>query len=63
MIGRSPGVFAEAAHVRTLPYVLCEYVHAMGTGPGAIEEYVAAKEARSHAERVERRSARTRRAS
>ena len=28
-----------------------------------IEEYVAEKEARSHAERVERRSARTRRAS
>lgn len=28
---------AQAAHVRTLPYVMCEYLHAMGTGPGGIE--------------------------
>lgn len=32
---------AQAAHVRTLPYVMCEYLHAMGTGPGGIEGYTA----------------------
>lgn len=32
----SPG---QAAHVRTLPYVMCEYLHAMGTGPGGAEGY------------------------
>lgn len=26
-------------HVRTLPYLLVEYVHAMGTGPGGVKEY------------------------
>lgn len=32
---------AEAARSRTLPYVMCEYLHAMGTGPGGIEDYTA----------------------
>ncbi|MFJ9556361.1 glycoside hydrolase family 2 TIM barrel-domain containing protein [Nocardiopsis sp. NPDC101807] len=27
------------AHRRGLPFVLCEYAHAMGTGPGGLEEY------------------------
>ena len=31
---------AQAAHLRTQPYFLCEYVHAMGTGPGGISGYV-----------------------
>ncbi|WP_150238044.1 glycoside hydrolase family 2 TIM barrel-domain containing protein [Nocardiopsis quinghaiensis] len=30
---------AADAHRRGLPFVLCEYGHAMGTGPGALEEY------------------------
>ena len=30
---------AQAAHARTLPYLLVEYLHAMGTGPGGIEDY------------------------
>ena len=30
---------AQAARVRTLPYIMCEYLHAMGTGPGGIEDY------------------------
>ncbi|MDO4242665.1 MAG: glycoside hydrolase family 2 TIM barrel-domain containing protein [Actinomyces sp.] len=30
---------AQAARVRALPYVMCEYLHAMGTGPGGIEGY------------------------
>ncbi|WP_176702766.1 glycoside hydrolase family 2 TIM barrel-domain containing protein [Actinomyces vulturis] len=30
----------QAAHARTLPYLLVEYAHAMGTGPGGVEEYV-----------------------
>nr|WP_257210854.1 glycoside hydrolase family 2 TIM barrel-domain containing protein [Actinomyces ruminis] len=32
---------AQNAHVRTLPFVMCEYLHAMGTGPGGIEDYTA----------------------
>lgn len=32
---------AQAAHLRALPYVMCEYLHAMGTGPGGIEGYTA----------------------
>lgn len=32
---------AEAQRVRRLPYLLCEYVHAMGNGPGAIADYEA----------------------
>ncbi|WP_017569427.1 glycoside hydrolase family 2 TIM barrel-domain containing protein [Nocardiopsis halotolerans] len=27
------------AHRRGLPFILCEYGHAMGTGPGGLEEY------------------------
>ena len=30
---------AEARRVRSKPFLLCEYVHAMGNGPGAIAEY------------------------
>ncbi|WP_299036967.1 glycoside hydrolase family 2 TIM barrel-domain containing protein [uncultured Pseudokineococcus sp.] len=30
---------AQAAAVRSMPFVLCEYVHAMGNGPGAVAEY------------------------
>ncbi|WP_159944823.1 MULTISPECIES: glycoside hydrolase family 2 TIM barrel-domain containing protein [unclassified Nocardiopsis] len=33
---RDPGA---DAHRRGLPFVLCEYAHAMGTGPGGLEEY------------------------
>lgn len=32
---------AQNAHVRTLPFIMCEYLHAMGTGPGGIEGYTA----------------------
>ncbi|MFJ8254132.1 glycoside hydrolase family 2 TIM barrel-domain containing protein [Streptomyces sp. NPDC094466] len=27
------------AHRRTLPFILCEYAHAMGNGPGGLSEY------------------------
>ncbi|MDN8548855.1 glycoside hydrolase family 2 TIM barrel-domain containing protein [Microbacterium sp. NM3R9] len=30
---------AESARLRTKPFVLCEYVHAMGNGPGGIDRY------------------------
>lgn len=30
---------AQAARIRSRPFVLCEYVHAMGNGPGAIGAY------------------------
>jgi beta-galactosidase len=30
---------AQAARVRRQPFVMCEYLHAMGNGPGAIPEY------------------------
>ncbi|MEW1648585.1 glycoside hydrolase family 2 TIM barrel-domain containing protein [Streptomyces sp. NPDC091219] len=30
---------ANDAHRRALPFVLCEYGHAMGTGPGGLSEY------------------------
>ncbi|ROP34619.1 glycoside hydrolase family 2 TIM barrel-domain containing protein [Pseudokineococcus lusitanus] len=30
---------AQAAVVRSQPFVMCEYVHAMGNGPGAVAEY------------------------
>lgn len=30
---------AEAARVRRLPYIICEYLHAMGTGPGDVQGY------------------------
>ncbi|PYI37812.1 beta-galactosidase [Arthrobacter psychrolactophilus] len=29
----------ESARQRTRPFILCEYVHAMGNGPGAIDQY------------------------
>lgn len=29
----------ESARLRTKPFILCEYVHAMGNGPGAIDQY------------------------
>lgn len=35
---------AEAQRVRTKPFLMCEYVHAMGNGPGAIAEYEALAE-------------------
>jgi beta-galactosidase len=31
---------ADAARIRSLPYFLCEYAHAMGTGPGGIRGYI-----------------------
>ncbi len=40
---------AEAARLRTLPYFLCEYSHAMGTGPGGISGYVDAMTHPRHA--------------
>lgn len=30
---------AQAARVRRQPFVMCEYLHAMGNGPGAVEDY------------------------
>ena len=33
------------AHRRDLPFVLCEYVHAMGNGPGTVVEYQALADA------------------
>lgn len=30
---------AQVARVRTMPYVMCEYLHAMGTGPGEAQGY------------------------
>ncbi|NVM97219.1 glycoside hydrolase family 2 TIM barrel-domain containing protein [Arthrobacter sp. SDTb3-6] len=30
---------AESARQRRKPFILCEYVHAMGNGPGAIDQY------------------------
>ncbi|MFT4166822.1 MAG: glycoside hydrolase family 2 TIM barrel-domain containing protein [Microlunatus sp.] len=35
---------AEARRVRSKPFLMCEYVHAMGNGPGAIAEYEALTE-------------------
>jgi beta-galactosidase len=31
---------AADAHRRSLPFILCEYIHAMGNGPGGMTEYV-----------------------
>ena len=39
----------DAARIRTQPYFLCEYVHAMGTGPGGISGYVDAMSHPRHA--------------
>lgn len=30
---------AQAARQRTKPFILCEYAHAMGNGPGALDQY------------------------
>ncbi|GAA4265883.1 glycoside hydrolase family 2 TIM barrel-domain containing protein [Frondihabitans peucedani] len=30
---------AESARLRTKPFLLCEYAHAMGNGPGALDQY------------------------
>ncbi|SHN45243.1 glycoside hydrolase family 2 TIM barrel-domain containing protein [Cryptosporangium aurantiacum] len=38
LLGCTP---AEAARQRAKPFLLCEYVHAMGNGPGAIDDYEA----------------------
>ncbi|MGW5434501.1 glycoside hydrolase family 2 TIM barrel-domain containing protein [Streptomyces sp. NPDC004059] len=32
---------AQSARQRTKPFVLCEYAHAMGNGPGALDQYQA----------------------
>ena len=34
-----PGAPAEARRVRSKPFLMCEYAHAMGNGPGALAEY------------------------
>ncbi|MBI4901464.1 MAG: beta-galactosidase [Actinobacteria bacterium] len=39
----------DAARIRTRPYFLCEYAHAMGTGPGGISGYVDAMHLPRHA--------------
>ncbi|MHB1008612.1 MAG: glycoside hydrolase family 2 TIM barrel-domain containing protein [Propionibacteriaceae bacterium] len=39
----------DAARIRTRPYFLCEYLHAMGTGPGGISGYVDAMRHPRHA--------------
>ena len=39
----------DAARIRTQPYFLCEYAHAMGTGPGGISGYVDAMRHPRHA--------------
>lgn len=31
---------ADRAHLRTMPYLMVEYAHAMGTGPGAVENWL-----------------------
>lgn len=36
---------AQAARVRRQPFVMCEYLHAMGNGPGAVAEYTRLVEA------------------
>jgi len=38
--GEIPGLSAiETARVRAKPFVMCEYAHAMGNGPGALDTY------------------------
>ena len=39
----------DAARIRTQPYFLCEYAHAMGTGPGGLSGYVDAMRHPRHA--------------
>jgi beta-galactosidase len=38
LLGCTP---AQGAHQRTKPFLLCEYAHAMGNGPGALDQYEA----------------------
>lgn len=38
LLGCTP---AQGARQRTKPFLLCEYAHAMGNGPGALDEYQA----------------------
>ena len=38
LLGCTP---AQGARQRTKPFVLCEYAHAMGNGPGALDQYEA----------------------
>ncbi|WP_025156385.1 glycoside hydrolase family 2 TIM barrel-domain containing protein [Leifsonia aquatica] len=38
LFGATP---AQGARQRTKPFVLCEYAHAMGNGPGALDQYEA----------------------
>lgn len=40
---------ADAGQVRSMPYVMCEYLHAMGTGPGGIDGYIQAMDHPRHA--------------
>ncbi len=35
---------AEGERVRSMPFLMCEYVHAMGNGPGAVADYDALTE-------------------
>lgn len=49
-IGGGPGTLlktnaGQGARVRTRPFILCEYAHAMGNGPGQLAEYDALFEA------------------
>ena len=44
MIGTDTGAIADcsaeqAIRVRSMPFLMCEYVHAMGNGPGAVQDY------------------------
>lgn len=43
LIGRQqeepPADAEQDSHRRNLPFILCEYVHAMGNGPGGLQEY------------------------
>ena len=44
--GVVPGLSAvETARVRSLPFLMCEYAHAMGNGPGALDTYDAQADA------------------
>jgi beta-galactosidase len=38
LLGATP---AEGARLRSMPFLLCEYAHAMGNGPGGLSEYEA----------------------
>ncbi|MDX3094963.1 glycoside hydrolase family 2 TIM barrel-domain containing protein [Streptomyces sp. ME19-03-3] len=38
LLGCTP---SQGAHQRTKPFLLCEYAHAMGNGPGALDQYEA----------------------